>query len=106
MAERLKFEVLREHEGDRFYKAGDKREGTMVDLGHLVPNVLKPIGKAEPAPQNKAEGAAAQNKAIQFNRMGVDALKVFAAREKIDLGDAKEKKDIIAAIQLAREPKA
>lgn len=70
MAERKRFKVLRPHEGDRSYAEGDIREGTMADLGHLVPKVLEPLdapaakaeaapqNKAEPPPQNKAEAAA------------------------------------------------
>ncbi|WP_247366882.1 hypothetical protein [Bradyrhizobium sp. 18] len=73
MADKMKFKVLRRHDGDRMYEEGETREGTQADLGHLVPNVLELIGpaepepvapeqKAEPAPQNKAEPAPA-NKA-------------------------------------------
>lgn len=60
-----KFKVLRPHEGDRFYNAGDIREGASNELAHLVPNVLEPLEtKAEPsAPLNKAEDAAPANKA-------------------------------------------
>lgn len=90
MAEKLKYKVLRGHDGDRFYNEGEERVGTKAELGHLVPNVLELIGpvafdgkgdhdgngetggaaepittpaKAEPAPLNKAETAAPANKA-------------------------------------------
>jgi hypothetical protein len=71
MADKMKFRVIRRHDGDRMYEEGETREGTQADLGHLVPNVLELIGpadqsapepvaseqKAEPEPQNKAEPA-------------------------------------------------
>jgi hypothetical protein len=72
MGEKLKWKVLRRHEGDRMYEEGDTREGTQAELGHLSPKVLEligaaeanvekaeaaPLNKAEPAPQNKAEPA-------------------------------------------------
>lgn len=75
MAETMKFKVLRRHDGDRMYEEGDTREGTIADLGHLIPKVLEVIGtadkpnppeaeaaKAEPEPANKSEPAPA-NKA-------------------------------------------
>jgi hypothetical protein len=62
------FKVIREHQGDRFYKEGEIREGNLSDLEHLVPHVLAPVNethaKAEPTPKNKAEPAAPANKAI------------------------------------------
>lgn len=63
-----RYHVVREHEGDRFYAAGETRDGLASELGHLVPRVLEPLGpvpaqKAEPAPENKAEDAAPANKA-------------------------------------------
>lgn len=66
---KMKYRVLRRHEGDRVYDEGDTREGTEAELGHLVPKVLEPIGaaKAEPAPRNKAESAPT-NKAEQSPR--------------------------------------
>lgn len=65
------FRVLREHDGDRFYKQGEIREAKAGEVAHLVGKVLEPLAdepeseaaKAEPAPQNKAEGAAPANKA-------------------------------------------
>lgn len=82
MADKLKYRVIRRHDGDRMYEEGEIREGTQADLGHLVPNVLEPIGpaetvserspeaksepapenKVEPAPSNKAEPASVANK--------------------------------------------
>lgn len=43
----MQFEVLREHIGDRFYKAGDVREVDEISVNHLVRNgVLRPISKS------------------------------------------------------------
>lgn len=61
-----KFKVIREHQGDRFYKQGEIREGSEADFKHLIPHVLQPDEgkeKAEAAPKNKAEDAAPANKA-------------------------------------------
>ena len=59
----MKYRVLRPHDGDKFYKVGDVREGAENDLKHLVPLTLEPIReKAEPALSNKAEKAAPKNK--------------------------------------------
>ncbi|WP_404861858.1 hypothetical protein [Georhizobium sp. MAB10] len=57
----MKFEVLRQHYGDKQYQAGDEREADERDVAHLVKSgVLK--RKAEPKTQNKAEKAAPKNK--------------------------------------------
>lgn len=71
MAKLTEYRVLREHEGDKFYTPGETRTAQASDVKHLVPHVLERIGdaaeaeeKAEPAPANKAEGAAPANKAI------------------------------------------
>jgi hypothetical protein len=80
MAQKLKWKVIREHTGDRFYHEGDTRIGTAADLGHLDGKLLELIGpaedagpstepaapaaKAEPEPLNKAEPAAPANKAV------------------------------------------
>lgn len=63
----MKFRVLRQHEGDRFYAEGDEREADETDVAHLVAaGVLAKATdesvKAEPKPKNKAEPAL-KNKA-------------------------------------------
>lgn len=56
----MKFKVLRQHQGDKFYQPGDFREATEADVKHLIGTVL---AKDEgPAPSNKAEAAAPKNK--------------------------------------------
>ena len=64
---RLKWRVLREREGDRFYREGETREGTRSELGHLEGRVLEESGEAiaERAPRIKAESAAPANKAAR-----------------------------------------
>lgn len=65
MAEKQKYEVLRDHDGDRFYREGDTREAVPAEVKHLVDlGVLGEPGarkkaKAEAAPANKAETAPA-----------------------------------------------
>ncbi|WP_374832964.1 hypothetical protein [Paenochrobactrum pullorum] len=57
----MKYEVLRRHQGDKFYEQGDEREASEVDVSHLVKSgVLK--AKVEGKPKNKVEGAAPKNK--------------------------------------------
>ena len=57
----MKFDVLRQHYGDKQYMIGDVREATEADVAHLVASgVLK--RKSEPKVQNKAEKAAPKNK--------------------------------------------
>jgi hypothetical protein len=99
------YKVMREHEGDRFYKTGETRTMSEADAKHLVVlGVLSPIegGKSEPAPKNKAEGAADNNKS-DYEDMTVAELKEYAEKNGIDLGDATKKADIIAAIELSDE---
>ena len=65
MAEKVTFNVLRRHEGDRLYEEGDTREASASEVAHLVASGVleqakakgesKPRNKAEPAPANKAE---------------------------------------------------
>ena len=69
-----RYRVLRDHDGDRSYTEGETRDAMSGDVAHLVGRVLEEIGpapetepasdaKSEPAPMNKAEGAAPANKA-------------------------------------------
>lgn len=60
MSKEIEWDVIREHEGDRFYKPGETRIGTREELGHLSPKCLVPretgsAPKAEPELLNKAE---------------------------------------------------
>jgi hypothetical protein len=63
-----RYRVLRDHQGDRDYAEGDVREANPAQVAHLIGRTLEPLGpasrgKADPAPKNKAEGAAPANKA-------------------------------------------
>lgn len=61
MSDKLEWDVIREHEGDRFYNTGDVRIGSKAELGHLSPKCLQlraapsAAAKAEPELLNKAE---------------------------------------------------
>lgn len=65
MAEKMKYRVLRPHDGDKPYAVGDTRVAEPQDVAHLVPKVLEPLdgaaakpkAKAEPKVQNKADPA-------------------------------------------------
>lgn len=101
-----KYKVIRQHQGDRMYLPGEERELPEGDAGHLIPRCLVPIsGKAEPAPKNKAEPAP-KNKARDYGDMTIAELKVHAEDRAVDLGEAKLKADIIAALELADEQSA
>jgi hypothetical protein len=56
----MKFKVLRQHTGDKFYAEGDTREVDEREVAHLVASgVLQKMGepvknKAEPVLKNKA----------------------------------------------------
>ncbi|MEF2551995.1 hypothetical protein VQ042_11590 [Aurantimonas sp. A2-1-M11] len=62
----MKYEVIRQHLGDRMYMPGEEREISEGDAAALVRNgVLKePSKKAEPKAANKAERAP-KNKAAK-----------------------------------------
>jgi len=51
------FEVMRQHQGDKMYMPGDRREAIAGDVHHLVKSgVLRDVGaKSEPPIANKAE---------------------------------------------------
>ncbi|WP_336800808.1 hypothetical protein [Kaistia sp. MMO-174] len=59
----MKFEVIREHIGDRLYKPGDTRDAARADVAHLIGKVLaEPKPKAAKPSANKA-AAPVSNKA-------------------------------------------
>lgn len=67
----MKFKVIREHLGDRFYQVGETREAQRADVAHLIGKSLAlpgktaktlsnkaarpPANKVDPAPANKAK---------------------------------------------------
>lgn len=56
----MKFQVLRQHLGDRLYPKGSTREMTAKDAEPLVKQGL--LRKMDEAPRNKALKAAPKNK--------------------------------------------
>jgi hypothetical protein len=56
----MKFKVLRQHTGDRFYNPGDERDADEREVAHLLASgtlekMADPVkNKAEPAVKNKA----------------------------------------------------
>lgn len=56
----MKFEVRRQHLGDKMYMPGDIREIGEAEVKHLVDRGV--LVKAGAVPRNKAERAAAHNK--------------------------------------------
>lgn len=60
MAEKVTFNVLRRHEGDRLYDEGGTREAVPGEVAHLVASGV--LEKSEPKSNNKAEPVVA-NKA-------------------------------------------
>ena len=63
-----KYQVMREHHGERFFRSGDLREAAPSDVAHLVARgVLAEVGgKSAPATENKV-AAPVQNKAARVN---------------------------------------
>ena len=61
MAEKVTFNVLRRHEGDKLYDEGGTREAVPAEVAHLVANgvlqkaAAKPANKAEPTLANKVD---------------------------------------------------
>lgn len=71
-----KYDVLRQHEGDKFYKAGDTREVASADVVHLVRSGVLALAageKADPAHEDKSEPKPA-NKADQSSAHKRDPL--------------------------------
>jgi uncharacterized membrane protein YqiK len=106
MSKIVKYDVLREHEGDRFYKRGETRELAESDAQHLVSlGVLALPGATQKQPA--AEGKTKADIAAEFN-LFVD--QANRAREAIsqELAKAREAADaklaeIGAEVSKARE---
>lgn len=50
----MKFKVIREHLGDRYYLVGETREAQRADVKHLIGKSLELPGKAARPALNKA----------------------------------------------------
>jgi len=71
-----KYDVLRQHEGDKFYKPGDTRVAASADVFHLVRSGVLALAsgeKADPAHENKSEPKP-DNKADQDSANKLDPL--------------------------------
>ncbi|RVT80214.1 hypothetical protein EM858_04255 [Agrobacterium sp. CNPSo 2736] len=58
MGKTITYDVMREHEGDRFYRSGETRDLNEVEAKHLVELgvlVERSTAKAETKVKNKAE---------------------------------------------------
>ena len=49
MSDLLRYRVLRQHDGDRFYEAGETRFAREAEVKHLIPLVLELDGPATAA---------------------------------------------------------
>lgn len=60
----MKYDVLRQHTGDKRYARGDVREAEPRDVAHLVETgiLAEHKAKAEPTAKNKAEPATANKR--------------------------------------------
>lgn len=98
-----KYTVIRQHLGERLYMPGETRELPQSEAEHLIPRCLAPLAaKAETTPKNKAEPPP-RNKSRDYADMTVAELRAMAQERGVDLGEAKLKADIIAALGQAAE---
>lgn len=81
------------------YKGSPLPEGC-TNLVHLLAVGLVAIGEPEQEPEQ--EPVAVVEKSI--DDMKVDELKAYAAQQGIELGEARVKPEILAAIKAATEP--
>lgn len=51
----MKYNVIRQHLGDKMYMPGDSREASPGEVKHLLANGVIEEAKADPKPANKAE---------------------------------------------------
>lgn len=84
MSETVKYDVLREHEGDRFYRSGETRELKKVDAKHLLD--LGVLGEHDP---KRWKGSQSQSKAnaVEARKAEVDDL---LAQEDERLAEARK----------------
>ena len=84
MSETVKYDVLREHEGDRFYRSGETRELKKVEAKHLVE--LGVLGEHDP---ERWKGSQVQSvtQAVEARKAEIDDL---LALENERLADAQK----------------
>ena len=83
MSETVKYDVLREHEGDRFYRSGETRELKKVEAKHLVE--LGVLGEHDPE-RWKGLQSRSETQAVKARKAEIDDL---LALEDERLADAR-----------------
>ncbi|WP_421440424.1 hypothetical protein [Agrobacterium tumefaciens] len=84
MSETVKYDVLREHEGDRFYRSGETRELKKVEAKHLVE--LGVLGEHDPERWKGAQSQSA-TQIVEARKAEIDHLLVL---ENERLADAQK----------------
>lgn len=84
MSEMVKYDVLREHEGDRFYRSGETRELKKVDAKHLIE--LGVLGEHDPKRWNDSQSQS-PTKAVDARKAEIEDL---LAQENQRLADAQK----------------
>lgn len=84
MSETVKYDVLREHEGDRFYRSGETRELKKVDAKHLLD--LGVLGEHDPK-RWKGSQSQSTTKAVDDRKAEIEDLLV---QEDQRLADAQK----------------
>ncbi|WP_173996588.1 hypothetical protein [Agrobacterium tumefaciens] len=84
MSETVKYDVLREHEGDRFYRSGETRELKKVEAKHLVE--LGVLGEHDPERWKGLQSRSA-TQAVKARKAEIDDL---LALEDERLADARK----------------
>lgn len=109
MSETVKYDVLREHEGDRFYRSGETRELAKVDAKHLLK--LGVLAEHDPY---RWKGSQSQSKAnaVEARKAEVDDLlaqedeRLAEARKLTEEAIAKLTQDINEARSKADDEKS
>ena len=98
-------ECVDSRNGKRFFR-GDvfKPAPTPEQADRLIKAACLPESARELAVEPVVEEEEDEN-SVDLSKLTVDALKALAEERGVDLGDATKKADIIAAIELAAEPK-
>ncbi|CAH1670730.1 MULTISPECIES: hypothetical protein [unclassified Chelatococcus] len=81
--------------GDKFHPEPDEDQAARL----IAAGCLRLDGATPPRPAAPVTSPSSNEGGVNIEDMTVDALKALAAEKSIDLGDAKLKADIIAAIK-------
>lgn len=80
MSKTVKYDVLREHEGDRFYRTGDTREMAEADAKQLLG-----LGVLAPHDPDQAKGKSPAEKAISGNEARLSEKEKNLAAKIVDV---------------------